>query len=80
MNTDYQRCRQRLSRLSIDELLVFDAYGRQHRDPDDIAQVLGVSTDKVIALLQKLAAKLQPIVHLIPWIDTDEGNQLRAAA
>lgn len=80
MKADYQRCRQQLSRLSFDELLVFDAYGRQHRDPDDIAAALGLSPDKVIARLENLAAKLQPIAHLIPWMGASEGEHFRAAA
>jgi hypothetical protein len=80
MNITYQRCRQQLSRLSFDELLVFDAYGRQHRDPDDIAEAMGLSPDKVIAQLENLAAKLQPIAHLIPWMDVDDRDQLRTAA
>jgi len=80
MNADYQRCRQQLSGLSFDELLVFDAYGRQHRDPDDIAEAMGISPGTVIAQLEHLAAKLRPIAHLIPWIDASEGGQLRAAA
>jgi hypothetical protein len=80
MNANYQRCRQQLSRLSFDELLVFDAYGRQHRDPDDIAAALGLSPEKVIAQLQKLSTKLQPIAHMIPWLGVSEGDQLRAAA
>ena len=79
MNADYQRCRQQLSRLSLDELLVFDAYGRQHRDPDDIADTMGLSPDRVIAQLEKLASKLQPIAHLIPWMGISEDYQLRAA-
>src|SRR5450755_210632 len=56
MNTNYQICRQHLSRLNFDELLVFDAYGRQHRDPDDIAAAMGLSPREVIAQLENLAA------------------------
>lgn len=80
MNAAYQRCRQQLSRLSFDELLVFDAYGRQHRDPDDIAEAMGLSPDEVIAQLENLAAKLHPIACLIPWMGDSEGDQLQAAA
>jgi hypothetical protein len=80
MNANYQICRQHLSRLSFDELLVFDAYGRQHRDPDDIAAAMGLSPHEVIAQLENLAAKLQPIAHLISWMGISEGDQLRAAA
>ena len=80
MNTNYQICRQHLSRLNFDELLVFDAYGRQHRDPDDIAAAMGLSPREVIAQLENLAAKLQPIAHLISWMGISEGDQLQAAA
>jgi len=80
MNANYRICRQYLSRLSFDELLVFDAYGRQHRDPDDIAAALGLSSREVIAQLENLATKLQPIAHLISWMGISEGSQLRAAA
>lgn len=80
MNTCYQRCRRQLSRLSFDELFVFDAYGRQHRDPDDIAEAMGLSPDEVIAQLEHLKAKLQPIARLIPWMGGGEGDQLQATA
>lgn len=80
MNACLRRCRQHLSRLSFNELLVFDAYGRQHRDPEDIAEAMGLSPDEVIAQLENLEAKLQPIAHLIPWMGVSEGDQLRAAA
>ena len=77
---DYERCRQQLKRLSSDELFLFDAYGRQHRDPDDIAGVLGLTPNKVIARLESLAARLQPIAHLIPWMDIRDGDHVCAAA
>jgi DNA-binding MarR family transcriptional regulator len=80
MNAGYQLCRQQLSRLSFYELLVFDVYGRQHRDPDDIAEAMGLSPDKVIAQLENLEAKLQPIADLIPWMGVSVGDQLRAVA
>ena len=80
MNANYRICRQYLSRLSFDELLVFDAYGRQHRDPDDIAAAMGLAPHEVIARLEKLTAKLQPIAHLISWLGISEGDQFRAAA
>jgi hypothetical protein len=80
MNANYQICRQQLSCLSFDELLVFDAYGRQHRNPDDIAKAMGWSPQEVIAQLENLAAKLQPIAHLISRMGVSEGDQLRAAA
>jgi hypothetical protein len=47
MSANYQICRRYLSRLSFDERLIFDAYGRQHRDPDDIAAAIGLSSLRV---------------------------------
>jgi hypothetical protein len=80
MSANYKICRRHLSGLSFDELLIFDAYGRQHRDPDDIAAAMGLSPREVVARLENLAAKLQPIAHLISWMGISEGDQLQAAA
>jgi hypothetical protein len=39
-----------------------------------------LSPHEVITQLENLAAKLQPIAHLISWMGVSEGDQLRAAA